>query len=639
MLLKNPQMLWGLALLVIPILVHLLKLRRYRKTPFTNVRILQRLIIEANKSSRLKKWLLLLSRLGLIAALVIAFCQPFLADPRAGDPREIVVYIDNSFSMQAPNGTTSAMESAVQDLLRMLPEDAEICLITNTEQFDMQPLETLRERLLTLEFTHKRISESALSFRAASSFSEGPGFLREFWMFSDFEELDPAVLDTTGLGGIHAVRLPGEPVANMALDTAFIRSGNSDLLELEVRVRLYGTDEAEPLSLYNGDTLIAKTAPEILSDGRGQAVFSLTSESTLKGSIRILDNGLTYDNKLFFSIQRPPKIKVYGIGTGPWDYLRRIYTPDEFNFEQRSLAALDYGRLPEQHLIILNELDKIPAALTRELADFLREGGSVIVIPSTMADIPSYKTLMQTIGGPGLADAIPSENRITDIRTEHPLFRDVFEGAVRDFDYPLVNSYIKLASGGLPALSFQNGDPFLLSRGSLFLFSAALNEGNSNFRQSPLVVPTFYNIGRKSLPVAPLYYTIGKPAELDVEASLQGDDILRLENEAYSFVPRQEAFARKTRLRFVEEPPLAGHYELTSGDASLGLVSFNYPRTEGRNASEDRVFPPQITKYENPQALVERYQNDTRIKALWKWFVILALLFALAELILQKTLR
>ena len=53
MLLKYPELLWGLLLLIIPILIHLLQLRRFRKTAFTNVRLLEKLAVEANRSSRL----------------------------------------------------------------------------------------------------------------------------------------------------------------------------------------------------------------------------------------------------------------------------------------------------------------------------------------------------------------------------------------------------------------------------------------------------------------------------------------------------------------------------------------------------------------------------------------------------------
>ena len=74
---KYPELLYALFLLVIPIIVHLFQLRKFQKEEFTNVKFLQRVILQTRKSSQLKKWLTLLSRLLLMACLITAFAQPF----------------------------------------------------------------------------------------------------------------------------------------------------------------------------------------------------------------------------------------------------------------------------------------------------------------------------------------------------------------------------------------------------------------------------------------------------------------------------------------------------------------------------------------------------------------------------------
>ena len=74
---KHPEILYFLFLLVIPILVHLFQLRRFKKEYFTNVKILKELSIQTRKSSKLKKWLLLVPPLLLLAPVIIAFAPPF----------------------------------------------------------------------------------------------------------------------------------------------------------------------------------------------------------------------------------------------------------------------------------------------------------------------------------------------------------------------------------------------------------------------------------------------------------------------------------------------------------------------------------------------------------------------------------
>ncbi|WP_309597403.1 BatA domain-containing protein [Flavobacterium davisii] len=75
---KHPEILYFLFLLIIPVIVHLFQLRKFKKEYFTNVRFLKELIIQTRKSSKIKKYLLLATRLLLLATLILAFAQPFL---------------------------------------------------------------------------------------------------------------------------------------------------------------------------------------------------------------------------------------------------------------------------------------------------------------------------------------------------------------------------------------------------------------------------------------------------------------------------------------------------------------------------------------------------------------------------------
>ncbi|MBC2840656.1 BatA domain-containing protein [Robiginitalea sp. SC105] len=638
MLLKYPEMLWGLLLLIIPILIHLLRLRRYRKTAFTNVRLLQRLVVEANRSSEIKKWLLLICRLGLVGALVLAFAQPFFAREDAGEEREITLYIDNSFSMQAPEERASLLQNAVQDLLQQLPADFECALLTNTEQFSRRSLGSLRESLLGLSFTYQQVDATSILLQARDLFSRDENPIRELWMISDFQDPGLAISDTTGMPRIHVLPVRPENRYNLSVDTAFVRSRSAEIVELEVGVSLDDTTRNKPLSLFNGDTLLAKSAPEIGEDGRATAVFSLPVEQSVQGSIRVLDEGLEYDNNLYFNLDRPPKIRVFSLGPGPWDYLRRIYTEDEFEFQWSRMQEADYAVLESQHLIILNEVADIPQPLARLLVTFVREGGNLLVIPAEELSPANYNVLLRPLGM-GIQSRESNRNLITDISFGHPLYQDVFEGEITNFEYPSVGSYYTLLEAGAPVLGFQNGAPFLSANASCYLFTAALNPGNSNFRQSPLIVPTLYAIGKSSLPYPDLYYTIGTPSEMELDQRLDEDRIFTLRGPDYEFIPRQQAFARKTRLLFGDEPRVDGNFTVFQDDNPGPMVSFNYPRTESQGLYPPPEFPDFVTVHEDSEALVARYQNDTRITALWKWFVILALLFVLAEAILQKTIR
>ncbi len=133
---KHPELLYALFLLVIPVLVHLFQLRKFETQKFTNVKFLRKAVLQTRKSSRLKKWLILCTRLLALACLIIAFAQPFFP-PKEGivKGQETLVYLDNSYSMQAKGKKGILLKRAVQELLESLPGDAKVNLFTNEEDF------------------------------------------------------------------------------------------------------------------------------------------------------------------------------------------------------------------------------------------------------------------------------------------------------------------------------------------------------------------------------------------------------------------------------------------------------------------------------------------------------------------------
>src|SRR5690606_5048852 len=121
---KNPEILYALLLLIIPIIVHLFQFRRFEKVAFTNVQFLKNITLQTRKSSQIKKWLTLLTRLLLLACIMIAFAQPYQANINSFTTKnETVIYLDNSFSMQAKGDNGTLLNTAVQDLIEHVDEN------------------------------------------------------------------------------------------------------------------------------------------------------------------------------------------------------------------------------------------------------------------------------------------------------------------------------------------------------------------------------------------------------------------------------------------------------------------------------------------------------------------------------------
>jgi hypothetical protein len=262
-----------------------------------------------------------------------------------------------------------------------------------------------------------------------------------------------------------------------------------------------------------------------------------------------------------------------------------------------------------------------------------------VIIPSATADLSSYNGLLGAFARAQFGEKIMEPRSITGISFSHPLYAHVFEEEVSNFQYPAVELHYTLTSSLPGVLTYQDGNPFLAGRPGFYVFSAPLGGDGSNFRNSPLVVPTFYNMGANSLKIPQLYYVTGKLAEIDISTALEPDRILRVRQDGYEFIPMQQSYANKTTLTFSENPDRAGNYIITESGEPLRRISFNYGRSESklnyalsRNLAEDEVAT-------SLAALFERFEKQGSIKAFWKWFVILALLCMLAELLIQKFLK
>jgi hypothetical protein len=99
-----PIFLGGLALIAIPIWIHLTRKQRSLVVPFPSLMFLRQIPFKEDRRRTIHHWFLLALRALALALLALAFARPFLdqSDLGAGGsagPREVVVLIDQSYSM------------------------------------------------------------------------------------------------------------------------------------------------------------------------------------------------------------------------------------------------------------------------------------------------------------------------------------------------------------------------------------------------------------------------------------------------------------------------------------------------------------------------------------------------------------
>jgi hypothetical protein len=636
---KHPEILYFLFLLIVPILVHLFQLRRFKTSFFTNVRFLKELAIQTRKSSKIKKRLLLATRLLLLTFIILAFAQPFFqAVDSKNASNEMYIVLDNSFSMQAKGKKGELLKRAVQELLENTPENTPFSLLTNTENFWNTDIKSSKSALQNLKYSAAPFDLSAITAKIKAHKS---AHKKDIVIITDAVGLKEKDIATVNFEEKPYFIVPeAEQKNNVSIDSVYINQTLENFYEIGINLSAYGED-FKPVStaLYNQNKLIAKTI--INFDIKKKKIKFTIPKEAFHGYVTIEDNGLTYDNKLFFSISKNKKTNVISIGEAEKsNFLSRIYTPGEFNYHNYLISSLDYNSLEKQNTIILNELNEIPQALQTTLKSFVSKGGNLVVIPSEKSSISNLNTLLSNFGKVQFGNLEARNKLITKINFDHPLFSGVFENKITNFQYPKVNSAFAVSSSYPAVLSFEDQTPFVTSLqnqvSGITVFTAPINSTNSNFQQSPLIVPLFYKIAQNNQKTGVNALTIGNNQPYFVDVLLTKDAILEVKGNEDSFIPIQQILNNKVKLTFNNFPETAGNYGVFDKKEWVENISFNYKRTESDLSQVNTNVVSDFKTADTISTIFNTLQTERTDSQIWKWFVIFALLFLALEMAIIK---
>ena len=639
---KHPEILYFLFLLIVPILVHLFQLRRFKKEYFTNVQFLKALSVQTRKSSKIKKWLLLSCRLLLLASIIIAFAQPFfLAKDNKNASNELYIILDNSFSMQAKGKKGELLKRSVQELLENTPANTRFSLLTNSESYWNTDIKEIQNTLQNLDY-------SAIPFQLDNLIAKVKAhksiFKKDIIVISDAVGIDKKQLKNIGKNENPYFVIPkAEQKNNVAIDSVYINETLENFYEIEVKLSSYGESTKEvPIAIYNQNKLIAKTLANF--ETKQKTVHFTIPKQVFHGYVSITDNGLGYDNVLYFSISKTKKAKTICIGEPQKNgFLSRIFTNDEFDFNTTTLSSLEYNTIEKQDVIILNELDEIPQALQTTLKSVVEKGANLIVIPSRKSSLTNMNAFLTIFGKLQFNSLVNLEKRITRINFEHPLFNGVFENKITNFQYPKTNSSFEISGVNSGALYYEDQTSFLTSlpnaNSTVYVFSGPINTDNSNFQQSPLIVPTFYKMAVSNHNNGIIALTIGNENPFWTDVVLSKDAVLTVKNKTEQFIPIQQILNNKVKLIFNDYPEKAGNFEIYNQNEGLENISFNYNRSESNleNSNENA-----LTAYKTLDSIAtvfDTLQTERTDNQIWKWFAIFALLFMATEIAIIRFMK
>ena len=639
---KHPEILYFLFALVIPILVHLFQLRRFKKEYFTNVQFLKELSIQTRKSSKIKKWLLLTTRLLLFTALIFAFAQPFFkAKDSKNISNEMYIVLDNSYSMQAKGTKGELLKRAVQELLENTQENQTFSLITNNETYWNTDIKSIQKEI-------QNITYSALPFQLESAMakikSRKSANNKDVIIISDAIGLKPKQLKSIDKNfNTYFITPEAEQKNNISIDSVYMNQTLNDFYEIGVNLKSNGEqDNAIPIGLYNNNKLVAKT---LVKFEKSETAINFTiPKKDFNGYVSINDSSLKYDNTYYFNITKPEKTNVISIGKiEKSGFLNRIYTAEEFNYSNFTIATLDYNSIEKQDAIVLNELENLPQALVTNLKSFVEKGGNLIFIPSAESKIDETNLLLGSLGQIQFGNKQNANKLITKIAFQHPLFQSVFEKKIDNFQYPNTKQNFEVKTTNPAILSYEDQSCFLTSIqnqvSSVYVFAAPINKINSNFQNSPLIVPIFYNMAQNTQKTGLNALTIGENQPFLVDTNLSKDQILEVKNDIVKFIPIQQIFNNKVKLQFNDYPIFAGNFEIYKKDEIVRNISFNYNRSESNLGLSESNILSDYNVVKSIETVFNSLLSDRSNNQIWKIFVILTILFLFLEVLIQKLVK
>ncbi|MCC7521849.1 MAG: BatA domain-containing protein [Flavobacteriaceae bacterium] len=643
---KHPEILYALFALLIPIFIHLFQLQRFVKIPFTNVRFLKEIELQTRKSSRLKKWLILMSRMAALAAMILAFAQPYFSKSDTAKDWETIIFIDNSISLQAKSEQGALLKRAAQDVMENVPSVGSFSLMTH-DQFQMDlDRDALKEALMLLDYSNQKSNMASLIVKIKQHIQRNPNKNYKVLWISDFQKhSESETLPDFADFEVDFIPLHPKLKRNLAIDSVYVSEYATDYQILTIRVQNQGEKADQvAISAFQKNILLAKTNVSVPENQTIETTLRVSGDLNQVKLVLNYEDTFPFDNTYYIAFQKPSLINVL-LATQETSFLNKIYTDDEFKVTSKSIQQVSFESIDENQLIVMNEVAEIPSSLHSKLLEFVEKGGSLTLIPNATTSLENLNALFSVLKIGTLQSVRKDTLSITKIHFSHPLLERVFEKEVTNFQYPDVNTYfVGKFNLAIPVLSFADQSPFIaqfnIGAGKVFWVAAPMQKAFSNFTSSPLVVPVFYNMGKQSVLQNQLSYRIGTMQPISVSVTLHKDEVLTLVNGAESVIPAQQIHEEEVILTTGDQPQKEGFYQVQYADKVLQSLAFNIPKEESRlaywNVDQITTQNPNTHQFNQIKSALTALSDTQNILTYFKWFMALALLFLLIEIALIK---
>ena len=562
-------MLGALGALAIPIAIHLMFRRQARSLDLGTIRFLKIVLRENTRRRRLKRYALLAMRLSAVALLALLFARPYLLANEPIDGRRlVVVLVDRSASMGMTGGPRP-IDRAREELRRILGTGG-----TGT-RFEMAAF----DRVIA-PFSREAEAPSGPT-ATGTDYDAALAWARDVLVRSDVPTKELHILtdlQRSGLDRGQSPRLPGDVTVDLIdLGRAFPRNAGV----IGVQVSPGSPSPGEPAlviaTLRNPSPMpFAKLAATLHLEAQGadsidrDALIDLEggATATLEFSLPELAEGLwtgyveigagddlAADDRrhLAISVASPTRILLVDgdPGRSPFEsetfFLRAALqlapegeTYKKAVFDASTLDATELGRgLPDlsgTSAVVLANVGDLPEAIAKELAEYVRGGGGLVVFTGDRVTGESSASLAAEgltpgeILGPSAEGDGPFRLGIWD--ETHPIFSPFADPESGDLRRPSFATITKIEprTGASVLARFRGNDPAMIEatmgRGRIAWFASACDRSWGDWPRGRLYLPMIHQIVSRAAgiteagPVRSEVASADRPPGVTVEAGL-----------------------------------------------------------------------------------------------------------------------
>lgn len=490
MIFKSPGFLYALLATAIPLIIHLLKLYKPEVLYFSRVDFLKRKRDEQKKINRLKDWLLVLVRMLIIAALVLAFAEPEKRLSNNTNSSTLNLYLDNSLSSTDAN-KINLLKQTASKVIRNVNDGKIINIITQDET--KNGLDKNDAFAFINELQNSFINESLAVSNIDSS--------AENIIISDFQKIELQQKDLKS-------HLQLIPLNENEVDNIWIES--VDFVSKNVNNNLYSYQVKLTTNLPELEVVDLKVYCDSALQGSYQIEFNENQSATQSiniqacseenySQIRLEINdeiGYLFDNEWHLNIKNSEGLRVL-LMNGDNNFnnpISKLLEKDEdFNLISQQIGKYT-GDLETDNSVIYFNLRKPNNSISSNINRFKKEGGKIIFFFDEDLNLEeTNKWLVQF--GLSVEEVENKNNLVAKVNLQHPFYANAFSYIPNELNLPTANKALIFngANKAEKLISSYKGDIALVKKIDnleLVFFGFAANSEKHNFFNHALFVPS-----------------------------------------------------------------------------------------------------------------------------------------------------